>query len=129
MPGLSLRPILESPDGGPHPPTHDSVLCEYVTPDRTQRLKCLRSTRYKYVFGGPQHAPAAGPTVQLFDLERDPLELENVAPDPAYRDEVQRHAELLLHRLSWSEHSDWNTGGAARYTGDPLDHFGRPAGE
>jgi arylsulfatase A-like enzyme len=126
LPGLSLRPILESPPGGPHPRTRDSVLCEYVTPDRTQRLKCLRSTRYKYVFGGPQDAPAAAPPVQLFDLERDPLELENVAPDPAYRDELQRHAEMLLHRLSWSEHSPWNTGGAARYAGDTLDHFGRP---
>jgi hypothetical protein len=33
---------------------------------------------------------------------------------------------MLLHRLSWSEHSPWNTGGAARYAGDTLDHFGRP---
>jgi arylsulfatase A-like enzyme len=125
LPGMSLRPILEAAQPDRHPATRDSILCEYVTSNRQQRLKCVRTARYKLVFGGPESAFAAGRAVQFFDLERDPLELENVADDPTYAAEMQRHLELLAHRLTWSESTPWNSGGAA--AGVPeYGHFGRP---
>jgi arylsulfatase len=123
LPGMSLRPILEGSET--ESATRDSILCEYVTPNRQQRLKCVRTERYKLVYGGPEGAFAAGEAVQFFDLQKDPLELENVAADPAYRAEVERHLALLLHRVSWSESTLWNSGGAAQASAE-LDHFGRP---
>jgi arylsulfatase A-like enzyme len=95
------------------------VLCEYVSNDRRLRQKCLRTERYKYVFSGVERP------VEFYDLDADPLEQVNVAGDARYREHVQRHAELLLDRLSRSEQTPWNSGGSAKAT-FPLDHFGRP---
>ena len=54
-------------------------------------------------------------------MERDPQELVNVAGDPAYRDEVQRHAELLLDRLLTTEQTVWNHGGMIPADRDGFD--------
>lgn len=115
--GTSLRPLLE---GTPGAAGKDAVLCEYVSNDRQLRQKCLRTSRYKFVFSG-----AARP-VEFYDLEKDPLEQVNVAADPTYRDEVERHARLLLDRLLQTEQTPWNAGGAAAAAPAALDHFGRP---
>jgi arylsulfatase len=126
LPGISLRPILDGAGAATgEARTRDAILCEYVNPTREQRFKCVRTQRHKLVFGGPEGASAAGRAVQLFDLEGDPLERENVAGDPRYQDEIRRHLELLVHRVSWSESTLWNSGGAARAAG-VVDHFGRP---
>ena len=117
LPGISLRPILESPMPTNQPPTKDTILCEYVSNDRRHRSKCLRTARYKYVYAGRDNP------VEFYDLERDPQELVNVAGDPAYQDEVQRHAELLLDRLLTTEQTVWNHGGALP---QPRDGFDRP---
>jgi len=120
LPGSSLRPLLESADPAPtRPPTREAILCEYVTNDRARRSACLRTERYKLVFSGMD-----GP-VEFYDLQEDPQELVNVAGDPAYRAEVERHLRLLLHRLLWTGLNAWNTGGAARAQYE-VDHFGRP---
>jgi arylsulfatase A-like enzyme len=119
LPGISLRSILEDASGNPQPATRDAVLCEYVSNDRAQRSKCLRTARYKYVFQG------AGRPAELYDLEADPQERVNVAGDPAYRAEAQRHAELLLDRLMRSEQTPWNSG-QSRTAAPALDGFGLP---
>jgi arylsulfatase A-like enzyme len=121
LPGMSLRPILEDASGNTRPATKDRILCEYVTDSRRQRSKCLRTERYKYVFNG---ASAPWP-VEFYDLQEDPKELVNVAGDPAYRAEVQRHAELLIDRLMHTEYTPWN-GGAYRQATPELDGFGLP---
>jgi arylsulfatase len=129
LPGMSLRPVLEDPSGSTTPTTRDSVLCEHVTNDRQVRTKCVRTDRYKLIYGGPQEAFENGQSIQLYDLERDPLETTNVAGDPSYSDVVQRHLDLLLHRLSWSESTPWNSGGAAKARpAEDVDHWGRPIG-
>ena len=115
LPGISLRPILESPTATTRPPTRDAILCEYVSNDRRHRSKCLRTERYKYVYAGRDNP------VEFYDLERDPQELVNVAGDPAYRDEVQRHAKLLLDRLLTTEQTVWNHGGMIPPDRDGFD--------
>jgi arylsulfatase len=126
LPGMSLRPILEDPAITRTPDTRDSIICEHVSNDRKRRTKCVRTDRYKLVYGGTEDAHTRGETVQLFDMERDPLEMVTVAGEPAYQDEVRRHLDLLLHRLSWSESTPWNSGGAAQARpSEAVDHFGR----
>jgi arylsulfatase A-like enzyme len=121
LPGMSLRPVIEDASGDLRPKTKDTVLCEYVTNNRSRRSKCLRTERYKYVFNG-----ADDPTpVEFYDLQEDPRELVNVAGDPAYRAEVQRHAELLLDKLGHSEQTAWNWG-PYKEARIEVDGFGRP---
>ncbi|MDQ3699327.1 MAG: sulfatase-like hydrolase/transferase, partial [Chloroflexota bacterium] len=126
LPGISLRPVLESLPGEARPRTKDAILCEFVPGHRQQRFKCVRTERYKYVFGGPADAAQNGQAVQFYDLQQDPLETENVAADPQYRAEIERHAQLLLQRLTWTEQTPWNSGGAGAAPPAALDHFGRP---
>jgi arylsulfatase A-like enzyme len=59
--------------------------------------RAFRDERYKLIryWPVPEDAPRPGTTpgcdmVQLFDLERDPWEMTNLADDPAYRDIRQR---------------------------------------
>lgn len=59
-------------------------------------LAVLRGERYKYV-----HFAALPPL--LFDLARDPAELENRAADPDYAALVREHAQKML---SWRMRSD-----------------------
>ncbi|MGH2354165.1 MAG: sulfatase/phosphatase domain-containing protein, partial [Chloroflexota bacterium] len=124
LPGISLRPMLEpvlepaAAGAETQPAAKEAVLCEYVTNDRSRRSLCLRTARYKYVFAG------AGAPVELYDLQEDPQELVNVAADAAYRDEVARHAALLLDRLLRTQQTPWNRGGST-VAGIAVDPFGR----
>jgi arylsulfatase len=119
LPGVSLRPILEAEDPSDAAfPGKGAVLCEYVPGHQRWRSTCLRTEHYKYVFSGADR-PA-----EFYDLQEDPDELVNVAGDPAYRQEVQRHAELLLSRLSETQQTAWSGDPAARGE-PPLDGFGR----
>ena len=121
QPGISLRNQLLPSEGSSRSslPTKDAVLCEYVSNDRQLRRKCLRTDRYKYVFSGIDQP------VEFYDLQEDPQELVNVAADPAYREEVQRHAALLLDRLMQTEQTAWNGDPDAR-TPATVDSFGAP---
>ena len=115
---MSLRAALEST--APDPVTKPAILCEYTTNDRERRSKCLRTDRFKLVFTG------ADEPFHLFDLEEDPLERENVAAEPRYREVVERHVKLLLDRLQETELTAWNT---RQYTGQvptpERDEYGR----
>jgi arylsulfatase A-like enzyme len=57
------------------------------------RRKMARTREWKYV-----HDPM-GDLDELYDLVKDPWELQNVAADPAYRDVL---AEMRLRLLDWS---------------------------
>ena len=57
------------------------------------RRKMVRTREWKYV-----HDPM-GDRDELYDLQQDPWELENVVDDPDKRDIV---AELRLRLLHWS---------------------------
>ncbi|MFE5776840.1 arylsulfatase [Brachybacterium sp. NPDC056505] len=60
-------------------------------------MQWIRTPRFKYIwFSGDGHE-------QLFDLEADPHELADLAPDPARGDELSRHRELLVTALTGRE--------------------------
>ena len=74
---------------------HHNVYAHYGV--RTQRHKLI------YYYSDALDQPGAidettEPEWELFDLERDPSELHNVADDPAYAD-VRRTLRDELHRL------------------------------
>ena len=120
LPGQSLRPILEGRPEAFRPRAH--VICEHGVPapaGAIRRQQCLRTERYKYVLSAPA-GPGEAPFVELYDLQEDPQERVNVAADPAYRDEVERHARLLIaHRLE-TESNSWKAGtGSAAGVGGP----------
>jgi arylsulfatase A-like enzyme len=123
LPGVSLRPILEAVDlTDPALGGKEAILCEYVPKHQRWRSMCLRTDRYKYVFSG------AGRPVEFYDLQADPNELTNVASDPAYRQEVVRHAELLLDRLVQTQQTAWSGDPAMRTTSHnapKVDAFGQ----
>jgi choline-sulfatase len=68
--GLSLLPLLEGE------PRTAPVLMEYAAEGSYAPLVAIREGRHKFV-----HCTLDPP--QLFDLESDPLELDNLAADPA----------------------------------------------
>jgi arylsulfatase A-like enzyme len=85
MRGISLRDTLAG-----NVPSRPFVVSELQFRDDFRQGRMLRSARYKYVaFGG-----GARPE-QLFDLEEDPGEVRNLAPDSAMRGELERHRTWL----------------------------------
>ena len=59
--------------------------------------KMVRSGRWKYVYY------THGPTDELYDLENDPHELEDLAGQPTYATQVERLRGMLLQWLAESE--------------------------
>ena len=89
-PGISLASLAAQP------PSDRAVLSEYHATTSVAGAFMLREPRYKYV-----HYVAYRP--QLFDLERDPEELVDVANDPAYADVLARMRARLLAMLDPDE--------------------------
>jgi arylsulfatase A-like enzyme len=109
------------------PPAREAVFSEYgaggppVTLDDAQRLfppgtprvlhpllrereshghgKMVRTQRWKYTHD------VTGEIDELYDLERDPWELTNLAADPAYRDVIAEMRRLLVDWLLQTENS------------------------
>lgn len=82
--GDSFRPLLSGAAAW-----KNSALSEYYAEGTVQPMLMLRKGRYKYVYVH-EHAPL------LFDLETDPLELDDLAQSPSYQAVAQGlEAELL----------------------------------
>ena len=90
LPGVSLTALAKgaNPDRG--------VVSEYHATASTGGGFMLRDGKYKYM-----HYVAYRP--QLFDLERDPEELDDVAADPAYEDVLSRLRARLFSMLDPNE--------------------------
>lgn len=93
--GLSLRPLVEGRSG----PTHDAVVVETDLHRRYGQSggvfgRMLRTPRYKYV------AYSEGELrEQLFDMQNDPGEMNNLAVEPAYRSVLAEHRQMLAAKL------------------------------
>jgi arylsulfatase A-like enzyme len=106
--GLSLRPLLE---GGEGAPWRDHLVVENQEElfRGLVRSRMVRTARYKYVvYEKGLHRE------QLYDLERDPGEMVNLAVESRYREVIDRHRGLLR---------DW-----CRRTGDRFGggHYAHP---
>lgn len=83
--GTSLVPLL-------HGNKRDApVLMEYAAEGSQAPMVAVRGGRYKFTF-------CAIDPPQLFDLEADPLERENLAEDPAHADLVARFTAFVRER-------------------------------
>ena len=108
--GADLSPLLRDPEA---PPVQDEVLFTFddmhagtgmvadILPGVPGRIRCIRERRFKYAryFNDDD---GVAPEHEMYDLENDPLELENLAhPDhprygePAVRAERERLAARL----------------------------------
>jgi arylsulfatase A-like enzyme len=94
-PGMNLAPLIRGERSGLE---RRGVLLEFVAELRKNMLfheqtwRGFRSRRHKYTV-------LAGEPWQFFDLQEDPYELNNLADDPRYSEEVRRHHHLLREEL------------------------------
>ncbi len=86
--GVSLRPILENPERA----GRDFVVVELQSDnqDLSKAGRMLRTLRWKY----SAFSQGANPEM-LFDLDNDPLEMNDLARDASRHAELERHRELL----------------------------------
>ena len=102
--GSSLRPLLE----GRGEPIRDSLFTAYAKYGRA-----LRDGHWKLI-----RWPQVNHT-QLFNLAKDPHELENLAGDPAYRGQVDR---MLGKLVDWQlATNDWQPLWVAGGRAEPVD--------
>jgi choline-sulfatase len=96
--GDSLLPWL---DDGDHD-WKDLAVSEYYAHNTVTGFAMLRSGRYKYVY----HAGVEGqpPEEELYDIEADPLETENLAGRPEHAERTDRMLAELTAELG--EHPD-----------------------
>lgn len=86
--GRSLRDALEG-----KPDQRECCVAEVL--NNTGRM--VRTPKYKYI------AYKDDPVEQLFDMDVDPGELNNLADEARYGDELRQHRRLLAH---WEAHLD-----------------------
>lgn len=110
--GKSFAPLLK----GENVNVRDEFFCELTWHDKYHPMRGIRTNRYKYVKNfedGPQiympvdiHKSLSGPDVreqyyvpneleELYDLEEDPLERNNVIDHPDYREVAQELREKV----------------------------------
>lgn len=99
MHGRSLRPLLE----GRHPKWRESFLVEYFSDNVARRIlnmgyQAVRTRRWKYI----HYAELSGMD-ELYDLDRDPYELDNLAlrrGSDSTVSEMQAELKRLRERLA-----------------------------
>ena len=91
--GRSVAPLLDGrADDWP-----DTVYSEYLGEGAAGPCLMVRRGRYKYVYSDGEAGEAADPP-ELFDLEADPDEVENLAGRPELRETEQQLAALVRER-------------------------------
>ena len=90
--GRSLRPVIEHPESA----GAEYVVCELQPDTDRPELKgrMLRTKRYKYIAFSHGERPE-----MLFDMERDPGEMRNLAASADHATELLRHRRLLADWL------------------------------
>jgi arylsulfatase A-like enzyme len=89
MQGQSLRPLLSDPARA----FRDVVFLEHLyrhgpaPPTRIEPSEGVRARDWKYINYVDQKGP---PAEELYDLARDPLEMNDVAQDPKYADQLDK---------------------------------------
>jgi len=78
----------------PKPYGRDTLIHSLQWREAEGRRKMVRTQRWKYVYD-----PMGDDLDELYNLEKDPWELENVAGDPTNQEIV---AEMRLRLLEWS---------------------------
>jgi len=99
MHGRSLRPLLE----GRHPKWRESFLLEYFSDNVARRIlnmgyQAVRTRRWKYI-----HYTELSGMDELYDLDRDPYELDNLAlrrDSDSTVSEMQAELKRLRERLA-----------------------------
>jgi arylsulfatase A-like enzyme len=88
MHGVSLAGVLREGKPG----TRDSVFSQLAPDTKNHQLqaRAVRSARYKYA----HFSTGANPEL-LFDLDSDPGEMRNLTGDPAHREVLKIHREML----------------------------------
>jgi len=95
--GLSFAALLRDPAA---PATRDAVFAMYLQGQAQPEARCVRTERYKLIRNFSNHRvhivpvditdPRRDldncPVTQLYDLQADPLEFENLSGDPAHAD-------------------------------------------
>lgn len=108
--GRSLRPLLRDPRGAAW---EDVAFCCYYGGEFLYTQRMVITPRHKYVFNGFDRD-------ELYDLERDPHELRNVADDPAYGAVADDLRGLLYQRMArYGDPYAQNRYGAPRYLPRP----------
>jgi arylsulfatase A-like enzyme len=90
----SLRPLLEHDGASSIPESFRSCYAEYHGTRFPLMQRILWRDNWKYVYNGFDRD-------EMYDLQADPYELENVAEDPRYRevaDDLMRRVWQRIHR-------------------------------
>lgn len=103
LPGTDLTPLIRGERDGLE---RDGILLEAVQEFREaaafyrHAFRGIRTRRWKYtVLSGPK---GVGPW-QLFDMCKDPYEMDNLASRPEYRERIRKLHEALRRKLAETE--------------------------
>lgn len=97
--GHSFAPLLDDPNRS----WKTAAFSQYPRSPGKSRLMgyAVRTDRYRYVEW--RHADGRVDAVELYDMERDPGELVNLASKPEHQEIVARHAVIL--KAGWQENA------------------------
>ncbi len=85
--GVSLRPLVENPNAATQESWRDHLVLEIN--DRTE-VRMVRSDRYKYIVYAKGESRE-----QLFDMDADPGEANNLVQQPEMKGVVEAHRSML----------------------------------
>jgi len=94
MDGKSLLPLLDNPNNGR---VHDSILLINAWGSAPTHSLAVVTEEYKYIYWPYSHKMEAAE--ELYNLNNDPYEMNNLAVNPEYQDvlkRIQKHYDQML---------------------------------